>query len=778
MRTTTSILVLLLAFAFITPVQAQFRSSIRTADKEFELHAYNLAVESYQQALARRPDDLEALSKIAYSYMMLNQMTQAHEFYSKAVRDRKVSAATKLEHAHVLRALGRYDEAKQWYLAYARDNDAVVGNHFAQACDFANAQVASDPVFQATPSPVNSASAEFGPTFAGQDQVVFNSARTDRGGSFDGQSRNFPFVSVFGQSGTLQEPFLLRNGYTDNASNVGPVSYSADGTQVVFTRNNFTDGTRMVPGSGMSLILMVADVNPSGGWVNARPLPFNSSDASSGFGTFSPDGNSIYFSSNRPEGYGGYDIYRADRQGNSWATVPENLGTVINSVGDEITPYFDGLSLYFSSDWHLGMGTFDVFRTELVNGRPNNLFHMGNGINSPRDDYGFIYDPVRNLGYVVSNRVGGGRGNEDLYRITPAGNSLSIVVKSASDGTPVASAIVDFTACGDQAYLADVNGRYAFTAVAGLNCVVTVSKEGYAPATINLNITDANQTGDIPVMLNKTSESYNGQVINAQTRLPIPSARVVLVNRSNGVANEVYTDANGSYGLAMQPYNTYDISILAQGYETLSFPLAMGDGSNRNVLGVLSLLPGQGIPNNGNGQVGSGGQVTSGYSVQMASLSKAPAGDAFTSLNDLGQVYTVNQGNTYKVRMGIFQTRAEAERAQAALKKRGYPGAFIVTDSGATGAAPASPVNPVATTGNGPFYVQLGAYSTPRFFNSSKAQELGTLVQRSRGNLTLMLLDGGTDVNSARMLQSRARSAGFDGAFVVEDVNGTLQKVR
>jgi hypothetical protein len=422
------------------------------------------------------------------------------------------------------------------------------------------------------------------------------------------------------------------------------------------------------------------------------------------------------------------------------------------------------------------MGTFDVFRTELVNGRPNNLFHMGNGINSPRDDYGFIYDPVRNLGYVVSNRVGGGRGLEDIYRITPAGNSLSIVVKSASDGTPVASAIVDFTACGDQAYLADVNGRYAFTAVAGLNCTVTVSKEGYSPSTVTLNIQDNNQTGEIAVMLNKTSESFGGQVINAQTRLPIPSARVLLVNRGSGAANEVYTDANGNYGLAMQPYNTYDISILAQGYETLSFPLAMGDGSNRNVLGVLSLLPGQGLPDVETG----GGQVTSGYSVQMASVSKAPAAGTFSSLNDLGQVYTVNQGSTYKVRMGIFQTRAEAERAKAELKKRGYPGAFIVTDSG-TGPAPVAPTvnpNPAPTYGNGPFYVQLGAYTTPRYFSATKAQEIGTLVQRPRGNLTLMLLDGGADVNSARMLQTRARSAGFEGAFVVEDVNGTLQKVR
>ncbi|MEM9837107.1 MAG: carboxypeptidase-like regulatory domain-containing protein, partial [Bacteroidota bacterium] len=470
-------------------------------------------------------------------------------------------------------------------------------------------------------------------------------------------------------------------------------------------------------------------------------------------------------------------------QGNGWTSVPENLGTVINSVGDEITPYYDGLSLYFSSNWHLGMGTYDVFRTELVNNRPNNLFHMGSGINSSRDDYGFVYDPARNIGFVVSNRIGG-RGNEDVYRITPAGNSMAIVVRSASDGTPVASAVVDFTACGDKAYLADINGRYNFTGVAGLNCQVTVSKDGYAPATVNLNISSNNQTGDIPVLLNKLSESYQGQVINAETRLPVAGARIVVVNRSTGGSNEAFTDANGGYGLAMQPYNTYDISITAQGYEAINFPLAMGDGSNRNVLGVLSLLPGQGISpqpvNPGTINPGTGG-TTSGFAVQMASVSKAPAQGAFNSLSDLGQVYTVQQGNAYKVRMGIFQTRAEAEAAKAALAKRGYPGSFIVTDSGAAGAV-AAPTNPPGTlapannSATGPYYVQLGAYSTPRFFDSAKAQSLGTLVQRQRGNLTLMLILA-PDVNTAQSIKERARAQGFKGAFVVQDVNGTIQKL-
>jgi hypothetical protein len=759
------------------PVQAQFRSSLRQADKEYELHAYNSAIESYQQALARRDDDLEALSRIADCYRMLNKMSQANQYYTKAVKDRKVSDKTRLEHAHVLRALGRYDEAKQWYLYYAQEADPVVGNHFAKSCDFAKQQIGQSSIYVAASSPANSPTADFGPSFAGRDQVIFSSFRTDKGGAFNGQAQNVPLVASFGPSGVLQEPFLLQSGFT--GGNIGPVSYSGDGSMVLFTRNNFTDGTRMIPEAGIQLTQWIAEVNPSGQWVNARPMAFNSSDHSSGFGVFSPNGQEIYFASNREGGYGGFDIYRATRTGTGWSLIPENLGTVINSVGNEITPSYDGLNLYFSSDWHYGMGGYDVFRTELQNGRPSTLLHMGDNINSSRDDYSFIYDASRLVGYVVSNRIGG-RGNEDIYRINQASESLVLAVRSASDGTPVSGAVIDLTACGDQAYLTDINGRYSFRAVAGTNCEVTVSKEGFLPTNISLSSITAS-SGEVQVMLSKENEAFQGRIVDASTRLSIPGALVRVIDRASGNVAEVRTDAQGGYAIAMQPFKTYDISIASPGYETLSFPLGMADGSNRNVLGVLSLLPNQNF--SGNDGTNPPATVSSGYAVQMAALSKAPDMGQFAQLSDLGQVYSVNEGGTYKVRMGIFQTRAEAEAAKAALAGRGYPKTFIVTDSGngvqgsqpVPESNPGQPMNPSTGT-SGPYYVQLGAYTTPKFFNSAKAQQIGTLVQRQRGNLTLMLLSARSPAE-AQQLKATALANGFAGAFLVQEVNGQLQKM-
>jgi hypothetical protein len=511
-----SLLVFLLLAAAL-PVSAQFRSEMRTANKEYELNAYNLAIESYKKALARRPNNVEALSRIADSYRMLNQMQTAHSYYQQVVRERKVEAKTLLEHAHVLKALGRYDEAKQWYLLYARDHDQVVGNHFAQSCDFALRQISSEAGFVVQASSVNAPVADFGPSMPSPGQLVFNSARTVSGENFDGQARNRPFVAAVGPDGSLQEAYVLRTGYTDAAGNVGPVSYTPDGRQVIFTRNNFTSGTRMVPEAGISMNLMIADVNQDGAWVNPRPLPFNGTDFSTGYGTFSADGNAIYFASDRPEGYGGFDIYRASRQGQTWEAIPENLGTVVNSVGHEITPFFDGASLFFSSDWHHGLGTYDVFRAEMVDSRPQTLYHMGNGINSNRDDIGFIYDPIMSSGYVVSNRIGGS-GQEDIYYVGRTNARKTLVVQSATDGAFLANAVVDMTACGGQQYQTDSGGRYVLQSTEGLNCDVIIGAPGYQSVRIPIQNMQADAQNIVRVTLNAAGGGTDPNVGNT----PLP----------------------------------------------------------------------------------------------------------------------------------------------------------------------------------------------------------------------------------------------------------------
>jgi hypothetical protein len=756
---------------------------MRTANKQYDISAYNLAVESYLKALDRRPDDAEALGKVADSYRHLNQMEDAARYYAQAVRKQDVNKRHYLEFGHVLKSLGRYDEAKQWYLTYARDVNAMVGNQYAQSCDFAKNQIAAASSHSVVPELLNTPSADFGPSMVGQDQVIFASARTDMmaPGTFSGKAGNSLLVASIGQDRFLAVPYLLRNNYQVSGGNAGPVTYSPDGTRVIFTRNNFVDGTRHIPSSGMQLALFEATVNPSGEWVNVKPFPFNGSEYSTGYARFAPDGQAVYFASDRPDGFGGYDIYVSRLVGNSWST-PENLGPVVNSPGHELTPYYNGSSLYFSSDWHNGLGGFDVFRATMENGRWTQIFHMGGAINSPRDDYGYIFDEEKNLGYVVSNRTGG-KGNEDIYRVMRSANSVSLLIMDAANGKPIAGAVVDFVECGEGAYQADAEGRYAFQAMQGLNCNLVVRGEGYVSTTVPLSTATAGGSEEIKVNLSKISETYPGKIVDFNSRVPLSGAVIKVTNRTTGSTMEAVTDINGDYYVAMSPYTTYDFLLVNPGYQDIAFGLPIDDGQNRNLLGVIGMQPGQSSAGTNPVtptpvqpvQPGTDTPaMASGFAVQVAAMSKVDM-NRFSNLNNLGTLYTVPSGNVNKIRLGVFATRSEAEQALRGVKSRGYQDAFIVTEQGSGGVSQPGTTTPESASGM--YMVQLAAYSKPQYFDRAKAERLGTITQRPKGNLTAMLVSNIASLTEARSIRSQARAQGWDGAFIVTEQNGQLVKV-
>ena len=136
---------------------------------------------------------------------------------------------------------------------------------------------------------------------------------------------------------------------------------------------------------------------------------------------FSPDGNVIYFVSDRPRAsYGGKDIYRAKKNRNgNWGRA-WNLGRIVNSRFDEESVFMaaDGKTLYFSSKGHNTMGGYDIFKTEMIGKRswsePENLGHP---INTPGDDIYFVLSANGYNGYFSSVRKGG-LGETDIYKIT------------------------------------------------------------------------------------------------------------------------------------------------------------------------------------------------------------------------------------------------------------------------------------------------------------------------------------------------------------------------
>lgn len=116
----------------------------------------------------------------------------------------------------------------------------------------------------------------------------------------------------------------------------------------------------------------------------------------------------VYYASNRPGGYGGFDIWKTTINRFGQTTPPKNLGQEINTFNDEITPFYDAHAntIYFSSKGHIGYGGFDIYKSawNIVSDQWNIAKNMGNVINSSKDDAYFIWNSTKNSGYMSSDR--------------------------------------------------------------------------------------------------------------------------------------------------------------------------------------------------------------------------------------------------------------------------------------------------------------------------------------------------------------------------------------
>jgi len=788
---------LLIAFALLITYSASaqnFKYFLKKANKEYELKAFNLAIDSYEEALNKRPNNAEALGKLADCLRHLNRMEEAATRYAEALSQNKFDRIHILQFGHVLKALGRYDEAKQWYEQYQVDNPTV-GNHYAQTCDYAKTQQNANTGFFAINAEINSSSSDFGPAYY-NSRLAYSSASLDLQRSnvnWTGKNDNQLFVASINTDGSLQNPEFLRKNQSD-VYNQGPIAFSPDGALVAYTKNNFTDGTRQIPSAGLQLSIFIAEVTQTGEWVNEIPFTHNGQNYSTGYPHFSQDGSAMFFSSDRPGGYGGFDLYVSYRTGQSWST-PINLGAVVNTQGHEIAPYFDGSQLFFSSDWHAGLGGMDIFRAEQESGRWNKVYHLGVPINSGYDDYGLIFDSFQDRGYFTSNRPGG-KGNEDIYRITrnASSSTLAIIrVRNATDGTPIPNAMLDFSACGLGTYFADNEGIYKFPLKNGsIDCEVIVNRDGFNQEVIRISQNMLNTQPELTVYLNPSSQGgggqgpgtqYAGKIVDYNSRLPLSGVTITAIDQNQGGSQQAVTDNSGNYNLNLVSNKTYYVTFSRPGYQEVSKVVNTFGGYNQDLLGTITLFP-DGSGTTPGTQPGGNTSISSGFSVQVAALSKDNV-ESFSNLASYGNVYSKLENGKYKIRIGVFNSKSEAQSALNNIKRSGHPTAFVVAESGVdlgsrggTTQPPVNPPDPSTTSGGSGYKIQLGAYRNPRYFDASKVQGMGYVEDRAKGDLTLKLLAGFQSLDAAKRVLPSVQAAGFKGAFIVLDRNGTLTRVR
>ena len=175
----------------------------------------------------------------------------------------------------------------------------------------------------------------------------------------------------------------------------GPFSISADGREIYFSLNDAT-GQRIYT-AGKS----------GNDWANIRPFVHNRPNCTTSHPSLSHDGKRLFFVSDMPGGYGGFDIYVCEKTLTGWG-APKNLGPEVNTSEDELYPFIqkNGV-LYFSSTAHGSMGGMDIFSTFELDGVWKKPQRLDEPVNSTADDISYTAGNSDGLsGYFASNRTG------------------------------------------------------------------------------------------------------------------------------------------------------------------------------------------------------------------------------------------------------------------------------------------------------------------------------------------------------------------------------------
>lgn len=808
-----TILALILSFQAF----AQSNDLLDKANKYFELKDYNQAISTYLNVLQQNPNETAVYGQLANCYRFTNDLNNAGLWYLKAVQLQNANPEHFFQYGKVLQMLGKYKMAEAYFTEYSKI-DPVKGKAYAESARFAAKRQGDSPLYSVNKEGVSSATDDYGPAFY-NGKLIYTSSRSDmKNGMNDKDPRwkqgklNQLLISQPSATGSLGRPAILKKSFKAK-TNEGPMSFTSDGKMVAYTKNEFMNGVRHIPEAGANMRIYLASVVLDDEWNKPQPFTYNNPEEyNTGYPSLTPSGSMIYFASDRPGGYGGMDIYVCYKTGDSWS-APQNLGPKVNTPGDEIAPSIDESALYFSSNYLPGFGGMDIYRAEQINGKWDRVLHLGTGVNSSSDDYGLVFRD-NGIGYLTSNRTG----NADIFKVQITSERVEIVALDGN-GQPIPNAIIDFSSCGEKSVVADANGRFKFIAKSGLDCQgVVVSKRGYGSKVIQVSA--ANQ--DLRLLeVRLTREAnvenrYIGSVVDANSGKAITEVQIKVTNMMNRQSLETYTDAQGRYGLALEPGTTYMIKYIRNGYAETSRNVRTGNGSDKRILSTQLLEPTQGkivggtdtgLPEEydmleGAKQLNYNNLPKVAYDVQFGVFSN-PDRDQFTTLRGHGYIYSQRRTPTLKAyKVGAFRTRAEAEAVKEKIRELGYTGAFVTTiddrdmlaqvlirrkdNTGGNSTTPpggnTKPTPPKPTPSTALSYkLQLGAYNNPAFFDKSTVDGLGELSYIKTGTgITLILLGDFKTYAEAKALEAKVKANGGT-AMVVAVKNGNkvpLGKVR
>lgn len=490
-----SSLLILLTIALVGALTScSIQTRVKRADKKYDIGEYYDAAEIYKSCYGRISPKKERnlKARVAFRqgecYRVLNN-TRAISAYQHAIRYKYQDSIVYLHLAQVQQMQGKYKDAEKNYRIYVEkhpDDYAALSGLYA--CSKVGEWKRTPTRFRV--SLANDFNAKrcsnFSPAFIGDggDALMFTSNRKiNTGGNkkvlrrpspVTGQQTFNLYTSRRDASGKWQEIHLpdglygedsekedteqAKDSTADGNSNkaagsmeMGVCCFTADGKTMYFTYSK--------PINGQDLGAKIFRTDRTGGeWGEPQEIKlFSDSSITVGHPAVTPRGDTLYFVSDAPGGFGGKDIWRAQQEDGQWVNVT-NMGPQINTSQNELFPSVRGDGkLYFSSNGHPGYGGLDIFcatptgKDTAVTASDSlttakiplySLMNMGMPMNSNGDDFGITFEGKKENGFFSSNR-GQRKGEDQIYRFVMPELVLAVEGKvTDNDGNPLSEGIL------------------------------------------------------------------------------------------------------------------------------------------------------------------------------------------------------------------------------------------------------------------------------------------------------------------------------------------------
>lgn len=331
----------------------------------------------------------------------------------------------------------------------------------------------------------NTIRSDFGPAIIG-DSIYFSSFRDELINKSDKKLKFKEFYDLYSaridESGDVISGRRALDEFITRFHD-GPVSWCSKTGELYITQSNYVDPAvifKPFRKENIRLRIVVAkklkDV-----WTVVEEFPYNDAEYSVGHPAINESGDTLYFASDMPGGFGATDIYKSIRKSGKWGP-PVNLGSEVNTSEKDEFPFITGNSypgrfLVFASAGHNSEGGFDLFYTNL-NDRKGIVSQFLAPINSTSDDFAMNLPENVEYGYLTSNRPGSG--NDDIYKLTflkYLEYLQEILVLDAKTWNPIPLALVNF--CNKRSIKTGSDGLVSLRMEKNSVCDVTASALGY-----------------------------------------------------------------------------------------------------------------------------------------------------------------------------------------------------------------------------------------------------------------------------------------------------------